>query len=253
ADAKVGVTMLCQSLAETMASHFPKRRIMLLHFGGNCGIDYTESGDALSLDDLKSALLSNVLQSSEILSACAKKQDNLYQLPGISVLSSRREYEPEHIHRFLSLCQADLILIDAGANYELGLTIGALRYADSRYLIATQQAVVFDRYAGAAKQILVPLGVQFAGLILNQHIANPMLDGADLWQKRYGLPVVSTVEFSDYGWQAEKEKESLLHFRDTRYTKSMEKLMEHIAEAAGWEVERASKFSLFGGKHEKRV
>lgn len=233
ADSKVGVTMTAQASAEAFAEKYPNKRILLLHLDGNSGMEYHQKKFDACLDDLKAALLSRVLTSAEVAAACQKK-DNLYQLIGISNYSTRKELSPKHVKQLLELLDFDICIIDAGSNFEMGLTIGALLYSDDNYLVTTQQQVPIDRYSNVNEQILKRLGVKFKLLIVNKYVHSIKLDHTGRLEEKYAVAQSAEVPMLDFGWQAEREGESLRAYRSEAYHRAMEGLVKIMVGSAGY-------------------
>lgn len=239
-DSKVGVTMTAQAVAESYALMYPKQKVIIMHLDGNPGFEYCLEGQGIGLDDIKAALISKILKGTELESACSRTA-NLYQLKGVENYSKRKEYYPEHVKQILDLLDFDLCIIDAGSNFELGLTIGSLLYSNHNYLVTTQQQVPLNRYTNISEQVLIKLGIEFELLILNKQINSLKLDHENNMKVKYEVNQSVLVPMLDYGWQAEAERESLLHFKNESYRRSIDSIAKIIAYTAGYENIEAPK------------
>lgn len=235
ADSKVGVTMTAQAAAESFSIRYPEEKILLLHLDGNTGFEYSSEGQfGSSIDDMKAALISGVLKGPELEATC-KNNANLYELKGVRDYSKRKEYYPEHVKQILTIANFDICIIDAGANFEMGLTIGSLLYSNHNYLITTQQPTSLSRFRDIYNQILSKLEISFDLLIINKYISSLKLDNDDAIEEKYNIHSSISIPMLDFSLQAEIEKESLLNFKSEPYRKSLDALVDAMALSAGYE------------------
>ena len=245
ADEKVGTTMVCQCLAEALATDYPEESIGIYHLDGNPGVSYsaTVKYAPSGMDDLKAAILSKVLTKEELLSACSITNGNLYELKGMCDYSRRKHFTPEAAAYLLSIEAFDLAIVDCGSNFEMPLALGALQLGRNNILVTTQQQTAVEKYMAVKKQIFEPLGVHFATGIVNKYIRELQLADAQRVCQNYEFDQVFTLPFSEYGWQCERDAASLFRFENSLYQKEVHRLVERVAEICGLPIKEGRKKS----------
>lgn len=229
ADEKVGTTMISQSVAE-MISQNKDLRVFYTFLGGTPGVDYLNANFTMSLDDIKVKLFNNILSVNELLDACVKFK-NLYVLKGVVSLLYRRHYHPKHIEHLLKLLskEFDVVIIDAGSNIELGMTIGALNSTPNKFLVATQQEKSLCNFNIIKEQIFSKLKINNFMLIVNKYIENDTLYNPFQVAETYKSPFLCKLPYLEWGWQCEKEKRTLLNFNNAEYVKGIEAIVSVIS------------------------
>lgn len=213
-DSQCGTTMLAQSSAELLRER--NQKVLLILGSGKCGNEFLNIGSRHSIDDLKAEVRSGKVPEEDFRQA-------LEEVKGIWVLPAVRnslnaKYFPENTYEvMLKSLQNDFdyVVIDGGDNANIGLTISALNVADERFFVTTQQSKSVSRLILLQKNILTPLS--FDGrLIINKYIRDPALllkkEVTALCNIEEACNVL-TVPYVEYGWQAEMEGRSLLHFK----------------------------------------
>lgn len=217
ADNKVGTTMLCQSAAEMLAKLNPEKKILIAHFDGNPGIDYTRKHQ-YCLDDVRLQLISDVIGAEDLLTICVK-DNNLYSLKGCNDNLAKKLYQPENVKKIFDIIKNnfDIILVDAGHS-ENGLTIGSLLYSHNNLLVVTQQKTVHSKFISMDEQIFRSLSIKFEGLIVNKfsYSMGTFLPTEKEIANMYGFDdcEINTIEMSNYAWQAEHDKISLIAYKE---------------------------------------
>lgn len=226
ADDKVGVTMVCQSIGSYVANKVAKtEKVLLLHLDGKPGMDYTED-TAYGLDEIKVRLESDVLTRQELIDAC-KKDGNLYNLKGTTNLLERRTYQPDIVEKLFHLAEGyfDLILVDAGSDIDMGLSIGSLEATDKLILVTTQQQSSLNSFKCKSHQILDALDIVFAHCVINKYVEKGFLQGESQIESKLGLKTM-VLPLSAYGWQAEIDRRCLLDYKDADYVQSIESIVK---------------------------
>jgi len=224
-DSQVGTTMIAQSLAEFLADHGCK--VLLILGSGNYGDTYLKNNPTNSIDDLKADIRSGKVDTEELMQSLQQKK-TLWILPGVrNPLTAK--YFPENTYDVLletGKSRFDYVIIDGGWDYQLGITISALTYCDSRFFVITQQAKSLARYGFYQQQIFGPLGIE-GKLIINKYIRDPALflkkDILKLGEKNDALQ----IPYTEYGWQAEMEGTTLMEYRG--FYKAIERLAGEVA------------------------
>jgi hypothetical protein len=253
ADCKVGATMISQSLAEAMAKGHAGKKILMATLD-IAGEEYFAAKGGKGLESLRAAIVSNVLTGADLKDAAAPHAElrNLLMLRGPATYAARRDFFPEHAETLIRAAaeEFDAFIIDIGANLQTGLAIGALSKSDRNILVTTQQEHAFACYEHRRRDLLIPLGIRLSYLALNKHMALAPLGGLGKAKERYGIGEGAAVPWSDYGWQAEKERESLLHFGDKAFERGIAALLTDAAAFCGFEPPPRKKGLLPGNGEE---
>lgn len=245
ADSKVGTSMISQSVSEAISEKFNGNILYL--FLDESGGDYLDVPFTESLDSLKVKLINNVLSEEELFNACTKIRNNFYAFKGTFSLPFKRHFNPKHIESLIEIAKKrfEIVIIDAGNSYELGLAIGALNSCPSNsFLVATQQEKTIKAYKLKKEQILDKLKITNFMLVMNKYIEGNNLISPYNLANDMQLTLVSTVSYSDFGWQSESDKNTLLKYDDV-FRKEIDKLASLILKKSGISVlEKEEKFSF---------
>lgn len=247
ADSKVGTTMIAQSVAEQISEN-ENIRVLFAILDGTPGMDYIQNADKqISIDDMRAKVINNMLSKTELMDICLK-QNNLYVLQGTQSYIYRRYYHPEHVEAFLKqLSEAfDIVIVDAGSNVELGMTIGALTASCYRFLVCTQQSNCLRNFNRLDIQILSKLKIKEFFLIVNKYIENDQLPNGYKLADLYDAPFICTVPYSEYGLQAEIEQFTIQQLKDDEYKNAIGKIVDLIGAFLGMEfTEKKQPVSIF--------
>ncbi|MEK3911131.1 hypothetical protein [Paenibacillus sp. FSL H7-0331] len=230
----VGTSMVSQSVAEILAQN-TEYKIGLYILNDSMGPYYVKlrEDEDISIDEIKAELWSNVLSPEKLLQTCVQR-NNLYILQAPRYLPDMRHFHPEHVEQLLELGSNvfDIIIIDAGASYNLGLTIGVLRSATHKYLVTTQQEKPRLKFEQVQSQIFKSLQLKTTDfmIIINKFLKDTsMYDGkqmADL----YKMTLAATPPHLEFmGWQAEVDRKTLLHFNSIDFIEQIELTARLIA------------------------
>ncbi len=259
ADSKVGTTMVTQSVAKHLSTFSDS--ILFIPLDGGFGDDYTRFDSKFGISDLKSKLQAQIASASEMKEACVKTSDGYYLMPGLKSILARQQFHPKHITFLIDLMKErfDVVLLDAGSNIELGMSISALNATPNRFLVTTQQVLSLKRFKRVEYQVLNKLSVDKFLLVANKHVASSALSDTSLMEKEYGFPLVSTLPYMEYGWQCEQEQSTLYSYKDEEYTRGIIDIGKIISSHLGkdWVNQDTSKkgiiHKLFGrGKEVKQ-
>lgn len=241
ADGKVGTTMLAQSTAERLSKI--SDRVVYISLDGSLGDDYSQFESKFGLGDIKSKLQTKILSRAELEEICTKCRAGYYVLPGIKSILLRRQFHPEHISYLLTLLKQvfDIVIIDVGANIELGTSVAGLNATPNRFLVTTQQHIAYKRFNNLKKQVLDLMGMDHYMLILNKYVESSSLEDSIRLEDKYCGTLVTTVPHSEYGWQCEQEQRTLIQMKDSQYMASIERICEVITSHLGIPFERSPK------------
>jgi septum formation inhibitor-activating ATPase MinD len=241
ADAKVGTTQIAQSVAERVSDK-TNLKVFLGFLNGEPTTNYIETENSYNLDTIKVKLVNQILSINEILDICTKK-NNLYILQGTESILERRHYHPVHIEYLLELVsnEFDLIIIDAGSNIELGMTIASLNSTPYKYLVTTQQESILVNYNRVYEQVLSRLDIKDFLVIVNKYIDEPMLHTSYQVAQLYKGTLASTLPHLNWGWQSEKDKKTLLHYEEPQYTEGIDQIIKLISNQVKFKYEKENK------------
>ncbi len=228
ADSKTGTTITTQAIAETLAKGM-HGNVCLMYLNGQPAYDYInfENSPALGLDNIKVKLINKVLTKNELIDTCVNK-DNLYILTGAEGIAETRHYHPDHVEYLIELASKHFsaLLIDTGCKLQLGMSIGALNTTNNRYIITTQQDNAKRNFDRTKTQLFSQLGFDVKDflLIVNKYIETPELYTPSQLAELYGCTLAGTLPYLDYGWQSERDRNTLLG-----YSKAYDSQVEDIA------------------------
>ncbi|HEY8402154.1 MAG TPA: hypothetical protein VIK89_12885 [Cytophagaceae bacterium] len=239
-DSKVGTTMVTQCIAETIAK-YSKARVALLFLNGQPSTDYIQDRDnVLGLDSIKVKVINKILSDSELIGAFIKLSDNLYALPGAKSILDVRYFSNDHIENLIQLTSKlfDVVLVDAGHKIFNGMTIGSVNSTPHKYLITTQQDSALRNFERTCSQVFSELDIDPKDflLIVNKFVHLPELYTSSQLANLYKTSLIGTIDFVDYGWQAEKDQKSLLNYDITSLNKQILELSKIIASQMGVEL-----------------
>ncbi len=209
--------MIAQSVAELLKER--GKRVLLILGSGKYGGEFVHAGARSSLDDLKAGIRSGKI-SEDDLDQVIEEVKGIWVLPSVRNPMSVR-YFPENTYEVMLASageEFDYIVIDGGEDANSGLMISALNISDDRFFITTQQSKSVHRFLLLQKNVLEPLQLQ-GQLIINKYVADPALFLKQDVLSLCGREAAFTVPYIEYGWQAEMEGRTLLHF--SRFAKAL--------------------------------
>lgn len=216
---RVGTTMIAQSVAQTLSGSGLKTLFIVCN--ALSGLNYIPEENVQSLDVLRNQLQKELATPEEIRSLLLRRE-NMDILPCAKSITGRRLFYPSDMEFLLKLIQKeyDYIVIDCDT-LERGLTIGAIQSAQKGFHILTQQkGVVSAHKQQEEEQILAPLQPEETHFITNKVIESNALLLLDEIQQILGKKCL-TVPYTNYGWQSEYDKRTLLSFHDANYTEAI--------------------------------
>jgi hypothetical protein len=246
--------MTAQVLAEVMAGAYEGEKILLATLD-IAGEEY-HAGGGKGIDELRAAILSGILTGTAIKAACAvhEKYHNLHMLTGSDTYDARRDFQPEHVAALLDAASEEftVFIIDVGANIQAPLALGALSHSNYNILVTTQQEHALGRYLRGKNKLLGPLNIVFSYLLVNKYVSVSALDGLGRLKDRYGIMDGAVLPYSDFGWQAEKERESLLCYGDKAFGRAAGAVLANMAALCGL-APPAVKRGIFAGRAARRA
>lgn len=236
-DSKVGTSITTQAIAENIATH-TRCSVLLLNLSGQPSANYFDVNEILNLDTVKVKIINKVLQPKELIDTCYRKE-NLYILPTSRSISDMRHYHPEHIENLILLAsnEFDVVLIDAGCNPNSGMCIGALNSTNNKYLVTTQQDNARKYFESMNDQVFAVHEIfpkDFL-LIINKYINSPELYTPSQLADLYKTTLAGVLPYLEYGWQAERDKCSLLVYSHPEYNRYIDELSKLVTGQLGIE------------------
>ncbi|MEG0156205.1 MAG: hypothetical protein RR626_03545 [Anaerovoracaceae bacterium] len=226
ATAEVGTTMIAQSIAEELSK---ENKVLFIMASSNTGLDYLNyDGKAVgSLDDLRTAIEEKALRKREVEGILITDK-GMQVLPPIKDLIKARYYNAttlEDIHVCIG-ADYDYLVIDGGGNVQMPLCVASLCVTDMElYVVVTQQEKMIKRYREFKENVMIPLELQ-GKVIVNRYLSSPAFPGLKQLEGRLQEKNLFPVGYSEYGWQAELDKESLMKY--PKYREGIKAITEEI-------------------------
>ncbi len=206
-DSQVGTSMIAQSLTESLTRY--GKSTVLIFASGNYGEDYLRQGK-YSIDSLykreegrfEYKQVKNVIENNgeiEYISGIKKIEDlPFYPIDFIREISNEMSDEFEYM------------IVDGGSNINSPLTVSSLVYADSRYIVLTQQEKSIKRYRNTKNILLEPKNLK-GKIILNKYKEDEGLYTKEHLEFLLSEFVEVGFSYREEGWEKENEKETLMN------------------------------------------
>ncbi|MCI8608539.1 MAG: ParA family protein [Firmicutes bacterium] len=211
-DSQVGTTMVSLSTAEMLAKQ--GHRVLFIGAGQEPAIPFLSVNVSSSADNLRWALQEEVIAEKELCQSLITSRnvdilpvaydwncDNFYEKGGISKLYQLMEMKYEYI------------VIDGGSDWERS-SIDTLRNCDLACVVVTQQAKSLERAQQRIRMTAMALPQNTCCLINKFQAPNLFGTGREVGN-RLGFEEenILQVDYVPYGWQAERERVTLLNHR----------------------------------------
>lgn len=232
ADAKVGTTMVSQSVAELIASSRKDLKVFFAACNGKSGTEYFQTiGEWI--ENVRISLENRVVSKLELLENC-RQTDNLYFLGGVGGILQDRRYRPEMVAYLAELLEdgVDLLIVDCGSEMDNALAAGAMEQAHDRYCILTQQESVLRRYE-KLKKLYDRMNLSVSGYVLNKYLQDDPYTPSYI-EKRLPLEAkpLYLVENIALGRRAEAERRTFLSYGRSDYAEEIRFIVNRILEEA---------------------
>lgn len=237
-DAKSGVTMVSQSVAELLAERNPEKNVLFVVLCARKNGQFIGDG-AASIDIFKERIVSSVGIKREELEGL-KVGENLYYLGGIECEEEAGIYFPDMARSFLRHMSSgfDYVVVDTGSDLNNGLAVGALLSADMNFMVLSQNDACLERYRKMRK-LYDSLKFSFDAFVLNKFRLGDIYDVS--YVKRYVISAykdIFTVCDTELSREAESEKKTFTELRDKRFTGCIACLAQEIEAKAESRFER---------------
>jgi MinD-like ATPase involved in chromosome partitioning or flagellar assembly len=236
ADHKVGTSMICRMIGESLSKN-KDTKILMLCFDGTVGMDYTHANSAIKgMDDYKAKMTNNILSSKDFMNIC-REDESLYFMKGCESMIKSKYYFPNDIYNFLNILSTlfDILLVDVGSSIELGMAIGGLKAGGKVVLVTDQKEKSFKRYGAMKNEILCKLNIPIDHMIVNKIFRSREFQDPEILAVNYQCDLLGQIEYSEQGLYAELEKSSLLNFKDSQINESIEGIRKKIEDYLGIE------------------
>ncbi|WP_019156872.1 P-loop NTPase family protein [Robertmurraya massiliosenegalensis] len=251
----VGTTTTCLSVAKHLASHSKDKIGVLLLNAWDDGTDQLDYRGSY-LHEIKTRLASQLLSNQdEFLSLFHMvEKDSLYVLGGNKNTRMERLFKKEEVNYLIELSKEyfDIVLIDCGCHFDNALMVQSLTESDLRFLIVNQQNKAIKKFNQFYDDVLYPIGYKksdFLMVINNYHDDFGLMNSKEI-NKEIGVPMLTTIEESNYGRIAEKEQTLLYNYEMNEYSTyqdSINIIAKSISSATGIELTQPN------GKKKKRL
>lgn len=249
--ARVGTTMTVQACAEEISEN-SEYRVALLSLNDRPSTSFlkVKAAEEIGIDQIRIKLMNGILTPTELTEAMVKK-NNLFILPGPQSIFNLRYYLPEHVDFLIQLARSmfDIILIDAGSNYQSALAFASVRTARTRFMIATQEPSAKEQFDRIRDQVLKPLQITPDDfyLVANKYIkSSPVFSGKQM-AEMYEMHLAAAIPDMQYqGLQAEIDRTSLRAYGYIPYNQQIKSLAKLICNQLGKSLEiKEEKRGLF--------
>ena len=233
ADAKVGTTMIAQSVAEAIAGGGKTVRVFFAACNGRSGTEYFDSVGEW-IENLRMSLENRVLSPVELMENC-RRSENLYVLGGVGGILQDRRYRPEMISYLLELLEEriDLFIADCGSEMDHALAVGAMERADDRYCVLTQQESSLRRYEKLSK-LYERMELPVSAFVLNKYEEEDPCSALYVEKRISAAPrVLYSVSAVPQAGRAEAEHRTLLSYGKGGYAEEIRLLANQILKDAG--------------------
>lgn len=223
ADHKVGTSMLAQSCAEIQAR--TNENVLLLTFSTNPGDDFFKT-ETHSIEALRSRLSCGLITKDNIRSY-TQKGNGIYKLNGLINPRSMYGFTPKMAADLINIATRafDKVIIDCGTGLDNPLALTALKYSRDIIYIFSQQESSVRRFE------LLEERISELGLVPKKAVINKFLKGdkysPSYISQRTGIPqsMFKSVSESEFGIQAEADRNTLLYYGDKQFEKDIKNLI----------------------------
>lgn len=211
-DTQVGTTMTALALAEFLAKS--GYRVLFLSFSGIPGNSYLPFSAPSSVDDLRGALFDESLSENELHQAlvCCRGVDIL---PGVRNWQSSRSFPEGSAKQILHAAENgwDYVIADGGCGVAAGLGIQAMQCFSQAVLVVTQQEKTLTRYQHQKEILTGKMPEQPLMLVNKFNSSGTFYTMKQMKELLQCGDRIAAIPYIPYGWQAESEHATLLHFR----------------------------------------
>ena len=223
---KVGVTSTVMAVATRLGMTTDAKIGVLGLNSSNPGVTFINNYDGSYLDELKTSLSNNMLSSAQLLKEMYG-YNHFYYLAGNRDIKKRLHYSIKEIHYLIEQAKKtyDLVLIDAGCNFDDALCIQGLLNADTKFLITNQCLSGLYTWHQVFEQVVEPLGFLKSDflMLVNAYSNKPQLPDIKQISHDYGVPCLRSIAgVGDLGMVVEANRNLLIDYDEPEYTKDID-------------------------------
>lgn len=222
-DHKVGVTMIAQAYAETLAA--ANNEVLLLSVCEGPGDDFFDD-NAPGIEELRSRLACR-LNTKEYIKDYAYKGNGIYKINGFKNPLNILSFTEDMATHLLSTASDafDYVVVDGGTGLINPIAITALNSNRNNTYVLSQQESSIRNYELMWESIR-KLAPQPSSVIINKYVKGDQYT-INYIAQRTKMPqnIFKTVYESDFGNQAEAERQSLLAFGEKQFSKDIRHLV----------------------------
>lgn len=223
---KVGVTSTVMAVATRLGMTTEAKIGVLGLNSSNPGVTFINHYEGSYLDELKTSLSNNMLSSAQLLKEM-HGHNHFFYLAGNRDIKKRLHYSIKEIHYLIEQAKKtyDLVLIDAGCNFDDALCIQGLLNADTKFLLTNQCLSGLDTWHQIFEQVLEPLGFLKSDflMLVNAYYNKPHLPDIKQISRDYGVPCLRHIASAgDLGVVVEANRNLLIDYDEPEYIKDID-------------------------------
>lgn len=223
---KAGVTSTVMAVATRLGMATEAKIGVLGLNSANPGVTFISHYGGSYLDELKTTLSNHMLSSTQLVKEM-HGHNHFYYLAGNRDIKKRLHYSIKEIHYLIEQAKKayDLVLIDAGCNFDDALCIQGLLNADTKFLLTTQSLSGLEAWQQIFEQVLEPLGFLKSDFLMLVNAYNPKPQLPDIKQisHDYGVPCLRHIASAgDLGMVVEANRSLLIDYDEPEYIKDID-------------------------------
>ncbi len=226
AQSKVGLTSTVLAAATRLGMTTDAKIGVLGLNSWNPGTVFLKNYSGIYLDEIKTLLSNKMLASSQLMKDMYQ-HSHFFYLAGNRDIKKRLHYSIKDIHYLIEQAKKiyDLVLIDAGCNFDDALCIQGLLNTDSKFLVTNQQMSGLEAWNTAFEQVLEPVGFIKSDflMIVNQYKCQPQFPDIKQLAHDYGVPCLRhIVHVGDLGLIVEANQNLIVEYDEPEYIKDID-------------------------------
>ncbi|MDT3697886.1 MAG: hypothetical protein RO469_00545 [Thermincola sp.] len=223
---KAGVTSTVMAVATRLGMATEAKIGVLGLNSANPGVTFISHYGGSYLDELKTTLSNHMLSSTQLVKEM-HGHNHFYYLAGNRDIKKRLHYSIKEIHYLIEQAKKayDLVLIDAGCNFDDALCIQGLFNADTKFLLTNQSLSGLEAWQQIFEQVLEPLGFLKSDflMLVNAYSPKPQLPDIKQISHDYGVPCLRHIASAgDLGMVVEANRSLLIDYDEPEYIRDID-------------------------------
>lgn len=232
AQPKAGVTSTVMAVATRLGMTTDSKIGVLGLNSWNPGTVFIKNYCGNYLDEIKTLLSNKLLSSSQLLKEMCE-YNHFFYLAGNRDIKKRLHYSIKEIHFLIEQARKtfELVLIDAGSNFDDALCIQGLLNSDTKLLVTDQQMSGLNAWNAAFEQVLEPLGFSRADflMIVNKYKNRPVFPDVKQLAHDYGVPCLRHLaNVGDIGLIVEANQQLIIDYDEQDYVKDIDFIVKAL-------------------------